>query len=281
MKKQLLLIIMSFSMITFCKSQNVNLLGDNVAKYDFLRSEMNMKIVDAKITVSDSYRTENGTVKMEISSITERKQKEDNIEFLILSDKQLTEIEIEGETKIEKEFSNLTGEKINLIQNEGGDYKIENEENYTDEEIKEIREKYAYKEDFSEMFFYPKSVKIGDSWTVEGNKLLYITGGIKAEGKCELTLVKVDDDNGDKIATIFFNMDATTTDLDAKSNLVKMNFVLNGKIKRSLVYGIDRDMNSTGMVTLSMNEKESGQGVSFEIIGKCTMKGRERLYEEK
>lgn len=280
MKKIFFALIVISIISTTCFSQKYNLSGNDVRSDYIVRTEITMSIENGKLTRGSGYNLKTIDIdQFVLSDITEEKRVNDNLFYTTLLSKTYTSVDDSDKTKAQIEYDNIQGETVELFKGINGKYSVVDTSSYSKSDIEEIERSINYNDEF-ESLTYPASVSVGDSWIVEDSELVHKFGGVVKEGECEYTLLKVIKNKKEKIAIIYFTLNMKCVNIDSDSNVVEMDFLYNGKIKRSITYGIDREISGKGVLTMTYIEKKRGRDVRSTLTGKSFFKGKQQLFKE-
>jgi len=280
MKKNFFALIVISIISTTCFSQKYNLSGNDVRSDYIVRTEITMSINNGKLTRGSGYNLKTIDIdQFVLSDITEEKRVDDNLFYTTLLSKTYTSVDDTDKTNAQIEYDNIQGETVELLKGINGKYSVVDTSSYSKSDIDEIERSINYNDQF-ELLTYPTSVSVGDSWVVEDSELVHKFGGIVKEGECEYTLLKVIKNKKEKIAIIYFTINMKCVNVVSESNVVEMDFLYNGKIKRSITYGIDREISGKGVLTMTYIEKKRGRDVKSSLTGKSFFKGKQQLFKE-
>jgi hypothetical protein len=280
MKKNFFALIVMSIIYTTCFSQKYNLSGNDVRSDYIVRTEITMSIENGKLTRGSGYNQKTIDIdQFVLSDITEEKRVNDNLFYTTLLSKTYTSVDDSDKTNAQIEYDNIQGETVELLKGFNGKYSVVDTSSYSKTDIEEIERSINFNDEF-ELLTYPASVSVGDSWVVEDSELVHKFCGVVKEGECEYTLLKVIKNKKEKIAIIYFTINMKCVNVVSESNVVEMDFLYNGKIKRSISYGIDREISGKGVLTMTYIEKKRGRDVKSSLTGKSFFKGKQQLFKE-
>ena len=266
MLKKILLFFVGMGILFSVDAQTYDLYGPE-QKNRTTRSEIAFSAEKGSIRVKMGEIEVDGTInRFESVIIEETKQiNEKTIQKSYLRNILYSDQVFGGERSIEVDTGALVGLQV-IFKKAGDHWTVPLIKEYREEVQKELKEEALSLEVQLDDNFYPKAVKIGDSWELRDEELTKMLGILEGniKGTAQLTLVEVRDVGEEQIAIIDLNLKARGVMIE-ENTPVSSDIKLSGTIERSLSTYVDRVTKGPGKMILSIPIKEENAKVIMDL----------------
>ncbi len=274
------LLICVFAASSFAFADGYMLRGPAPKAGDTIRVESIVEMKDGTMDINAGGMRLAGKMDMSMRSIIETTilEVEDvtitKVRIRHVEETQEQTVEMMGQRSTNKDEAPLHGQTIvGTLSDDSWSFELENGSPNAAQRARLAELNRSYKFDDRHAVYPDRKIAIGESWEVDAADMdAQFSGTDRPEGKVTLTLDKVEEVDGEKLAHLTVTMDLEAAMTAEGPGDGKMTMKATGPVIRSLKTFVDKSSKLTGTMQMRMAE---GDDMEMNMNGPMTFAGKE------